>query len=69
VRGERDAIVSQAWVEEVTRLLPGGRLVVVPGAHTINYSAPRELVRVVRPFLVGGAENDGAPAARQSARA
>lgn len=52
VRGKRDRLVPQAWAEEVTRLLPLGRLVVLPqGTHTINYTAPRELVQVVRPFL------------------
>ena len=52
VHGERDPIVSQSWAEEVTRLLPRGRLVVIPGApHTLNYSTPRAFVRVLRPFL------------------
>ena len=52
VRGERDPIVSQQWVEEVARLAPNSRLVVMPGApHTPNYSEPTEFVRVVRPFL------------------
>lgn len=52
VRGSRDPIVPQDWAEEVTRLLPQGRLVVVPGApHALNYSRPADLVRVVYPFL------------------
>jgi pimeloyl-ACP methyl ester carboxylesterase len=52
VHGERDPIVSQRWAEEVARLLPHGRLVVVPGgSHTMNYSMPLELVRVTHPFL------------------
>lgn len=52
VRGKLDPIVPQAWVEEVVRLLPKGQLAVIPGAaHTINYSAPLELVRVTRAFL------------------
>ena len=60
VRGGRDPIVSQRWVEEVTRLLPEGQLVVIPGApHTLNYSTPRKFVRVLRPFL-DGAENEEA---------
>lgn len=55
VRGERDPIVPQPWAEAVARLLPRGRLVVIPGApHAVNYSAPEALVRVVRPFLAGG---------------
>ena len=52
VRGSRDPIVPQRWAEEATRLLPLGRLAVIPGApHTVVYDAPLELVRVVRPFL------------------
>ncbi len=51
VRGSRDPIVPQDWAEEVTRLLPRGRLVVIPGPHCVNYSAPREFTRVVCEFL------------------
>lgn len=52
VRGARDPIVPQDWAEEATRLLPRGRLIVIPGApHALNYSAPLELARVTRPFL------------------
>lgn len=52
VRGSRDPIIPQRWAEEATRLLPHGRLIVIPGAtHTINYAAPLEFVRVLRPFI------------------
>jgi 2-hydroxy-6-oxonona-2,4-dienedioate hydrolase len=52
VRGSRDPIVPQRWAEEATRLLPMGRLAVIPGApHTVVYDAPLDLARVVRPFL------------------
>ena len=52
VRGSRDTIVPQRWAEEATRLLPMGRLVVIPGApHTVVYDAPQDLARVVLPFL------------------
>jgi pimeloyl-ACP methyl ester carboxylesterase len=52
VRGSNDPIVPQRWAEEATRLLPKGRLVVIPGAfHTINFSSPLELIRVMVPFL------------------
>ena len=52
VRGGTDLIVPQRWAEDVVRLLPDARLAVIPGApHTINYTAPLELARVVRPFL------------------
>jgi 2-hydroxy-6-oxonona-2,4-dienedioate hydrolase len=52
VRGGRDPIVPQSWVAEIERLLPCGRLIVIPsGAHTLNYSSPQHLLRVLRPFL------------------
>jgi len=52
VRGKEDPIVPQQWAEEVVNLLPNGKLVVIPGAaHTINYSAPLELVRVTQAFI------------------
>lgn len=52
VRGGRDGIVSQRWAEEAARLLPRGRLAVVPRkGHAVNYNAPRELARLVRDFL------------------
>jgi pimeloyl-ACP methyl ester carboxylesterase len=52
VRGSEDPIVPQRWAEEATRLLPDGRLVVIPGMpHTLVYDAPRQLARVVLPFL------------------
>lgn len=55
LRGSRDSIVSQEWAEEVTRLLPLGTLMLIPGAaHTVNYNSPTELVRAVRPFLNEG---------------
>lgn len=54
VRGSRDPIVPQRWAEEVTHLLPEGRLAVIPGMpHTLIYNAPLELARVVLPFLSG----------------
>ncbi len=56
VRGGRDPIVSQCWAEEAARLLPAGRLVVIPGvAHTAQFSAPLECARVIRSFLCSGA--------------
>jgi pimeloyl-ACP methyl ester carboxylesterase len=52
VRGSRDTIVPQCWAQEVTGLLPKGRLIVIPGAaHTLVYKVPAELVRAIRPFL------------------
>ena len=55
VRGEHDPVVPQRWAAEVAGLLPRSRLVVIPGGpHTVNYSSPRELVHVARPFLSDG---------------
>ncbi len=52
VRGSRDTVVPQRWAEEVTRLLPQGRLVVVPkAAHDVNYNSPQALADVVCSFL------------------
>jgi 2-hydroxy-6-oxonona-2,4-dienedioate hydrolase len=49
VRGERDPVVPPRWAEAAARLLPRGRLLVVPGAaHAVNYSAGRRLARIVR---------------------
>lgn len=55
VHGSRDRISPRDWAEEVARLLPKGRIVVLPGApHTANYSAPEAFARAVRPFLADG---------------
>jgi len=55
VHGSRDRISPRAWAEEVARLLPEGRLVVLPGApHAANFSAPETFARAVRSFLAGG---------------
>jgi pimeloyl-ACP methyl ester carboxylesterase len=52
VRGRRDPIVPHRWAEEVARTLPDGRLEEVPGVgHTVNWSAPEPLARIVRPLL------------------
>ena len=48
VRGERDLLVSARWAEEVTSLLPQGRLLVFEkAAHGVNYNSPERLARVV----------------------
>ncbi|RCV51728.1 alpha/beta fold hydrolase [Marinitenerispora sediminis] len=55
VRGAGDRLVPQDWAEEVTRLLPAGRLAVVPDAgHMVPYRRPRELAALVGDFLSGG---------------
>jgi pimeloyl-ACP methyl ester carboxylesterase len=52
LRGARDPIAPQPWVERMRRLLPRGSLRVLPGAaHVANYSHPAEVGRAVREFL------------------
>jgi pimeloyl-ACP methyl ester carboxylesterase len=52
VRGSRDSTVPQRWAEEVTRLLPRGRLATIRGApHTVNYNSPGAVARLVLAFL------------------
>ena len=52
VRGEHDPIAHQRWCEEIARLCPRGRLVVIPDvAHTLCYTAPVQLAAVTRSFL------------------
>jgi 2-hydroxy-6-oxonona-2,4-dienedioate hydrolase len=52
VRGTRDTIVPQTWAEEVTNLLPRGRLILVPdGPHCVNYSTPGLFADIIASFL------------------
>lgn len=52
IRGSRDPISPQAWVEGAAKLLPCGRPAVIPGApHCVTYSAPDELVSLILDFL------------------
>ena len=52
VRGSRDTLATQRWLEQMQQLLPIGKLVVIPGAtHAANYSAPDDLARLTREFL------------------
>lgn len=52
LRGGKDMLCSQAWAEEVTRLLPHGRLVTVPGEpHGVSQTAPHEAFRHIDDFL------------------
>jgi len=55
VRGSQDPIVPQRWAQEVTELLPMGRLSVIPGAaHAANYGWAAEFVRTIQEFLDDG---------------
>jgi len=52
VRGSRDTIAPQPWVEKIVSLLPDGQLAVIPGApHAVNNKAAAQLVEVALPFL------------------
>ncbi|MGW3173412.1 alpha/beta fold hydrolase [Streptomyces sp. NPDC001153] len=52
VRGAQDRMVPQEWAEEVTRLLPAGRLAVVEkSGHMVPYRQAHSLVRLVTDFL------------------
>ena len=52
VRGSRDPIASQSWVETVRRLVPTSRLVVIPGAaHAVNFSSAPALAEQILAFL------------------
>lgn len=52
VRGAHDPIAPQRWADQLTRLLPRGRLMVLRGApHAANYSAPDAVALAVRAFL------------------
>jgi pimeloyl-ACP methyl ester carboxylesterase len=56
VRGECDPICRADWARRLVSLLPNGSYVEIPGvAHTLCYTAPRELAEVTRTFLGQGA--------------
>ena len=50
VRGTRDAIVTQRWAEAAAALA-GAELVVIPGAHALNFSSPAALAQVLLRFF------------------
>ncbi len=52
VRGAEDPICTQEWAEMVADGLPGGELEIIPDvAHTLVFTAPKELAEASRPFL------------------
>lgn len=62
VRGERDPFVPRRWAEEATHLLPQGACRVIRGAaHTVNFTAPKALARIVRAFLQAPARHQDEP--------
>ncbi|GAB2803992.1 alpha/beta hydrolase [Halomonas shantousis] len=52
VRGGRDLIASQRWLDRMARLLRTDRVAVIPAwGHNVNYSAAERLSAAIRPFL------------------
>ena len=51
VNGARDPIVPHDWAQQVATLLKNGRLEVVPGAHVIMFTAPREIAELIEDFV------------------
>ena len=52
VRGESDPICHKWWAEQVCSLVQDGRLELIPDvAHTLVFTAPKQLSRVSRSFL------------------
>ena len=50
VNGTRDPIVPHDWAQQVATLLENGRLEIVPGAHVIMYTSPREIATLIEEF-------------------
>jgi 2-hydroxy-6-oxonona-2,4-dienedioate hydrolase len=51
VRGQRDPICPDHWVERVAQALPDGRLAVIPEvAHTLCFTAPEQMAWLTRVF-------------------
>lgn len=51
MRGARDRMAPQRWLDELHERLPASDVVVIPGAaHTVVYSAPVAVAQVVRDF-------------------
>lgn len=56
VRGARDRVATQRWVDELFAASSNVRVVTIPGAaHALHYSHPDALAACVRSFLDGGA--------------
>lgn len=57
VRGERDYVVPQRWVEQAARLARAERVVVIrKWGHAVNYSAAGALTEAIAPFLRAASE-------------
>lgn len=53
VRGERDPVITQAWAERLTELIPDAQLRIVEGGtHGVPGQAPDRLGEIIREFLL-----------------
>lgn len=52
VRGEKDPIAPQRWLDEAARLVKAEQVAVIPRwGHAVHYSATRECTDAITPFL------------------
>lgn len=52
VRGQRDPIAPQRWVEEAARMIPHSRVTTIAGAaHIPNYTTPEPMAAVIEDFV------------------
>jgi 2-hydroxy-6-oxonona-2,4-dienedioate hydrolase len=52
VRGEKDRVAPQRWIDDAARLVGTDRVTVIPSwGHAVQFSAPEETVAAIRPFL------------------
>ncbi len=58
VRGSKDTVATEPWVERVVKLLPNAELSVIEGGpHDINYCSAKELTRITNNFLENRVKN------------
>ncbi len=64
IRGARDPIIPQSWMESAVQLPASAELVVIPhAAHAVNFNAPEVLVEEVLAFLAKHGEGTAVPGA------
>ena len=58
VRGSKDTVANEAWVERFVKLLANAELAVIEGGpHDINYCSAKELTRITNNFLENRVKN------------